>query len=109
MSQLIKLRGLELSKDKIDDFCRRWKISELAVFGSILRDDFSLESDIDLLVTFASDAEWSLLDHIRMEEELASLFGREVDLVNRRAVEQSENWIRRREILSTAQAIHVSR
>lgn len=109
MSQLIKLRGLELSKDKIDDFCRRWKISELAVFGSILRDNFSLESDIDLLVTFASDAEWSLLDHIRMEEELASLFGREVDLVNRRAVEQSENWIRRREILSTAQAIHVSR
>lgn len=109
MSQLIKLRGLELSKDKIDDFCRRWKISELAVFGSILRDDFSLESDIDLLVTFASDAEWSLLDHIRMEGKLASLFGREVDLVNRRAVEQSENWIRRREILSTAQAIHVSR
>jgi len=109
MNTVINYHGLEISKDKIADFCRRWKITELALFGSVLREDFRPDSDLDVLVTFSPDAEWSLLDHIQMQEELGSLFGREVDLVSRRAIEQSENWIRRREILSTAQAIHVSR
>lgn len=108
MSQLSNYHGLEISMDKIADFCRRWKITELALFGSVLRDDFRPDSDIDVLVTFTADAEWSLLDHIQMGEELASLFGRKVDLVNKRAVEQSKNWIRRRDILSTAEAVYVS-
>ena len=100
---------LQVSIDKIDDFCRRWQITELALFGSILRDDFKPDSDIDVLVTFTSDAKWSLLDHIRMEQELKSLFGREIDLVSKRAIQQSKNWIRRREILTTAQPIYASR
>ena len=91
------------------EFCRRWKIRELALFGSVLRDDFRLDSDIDVLVTFTEDADWSLFDHVRIEQELKALFKREVDLVSRRAIERSPNWIRRKNILNTAQAIYVSR
>ena len=62
------------------NFCQRWHICDLALFGSALRDDFHVGSDLDLLVTFDDDAAWSLLDHVRMEQELSTLFGREVDL-----------------------------
>jgi len=109
MNQRAAGPGLEIPRDKIADFCRRWKITELALFGSALRDDFGPNSDVDMLVTFAPSAEWSLLDHIQMEQELASLLGREVDLVNRRAIDRSENWIRRKEIQRTAQVVYASR
>jgi hypothetical protein len=97
-----------LPSDVIAEFCRRWKIAELAVFGSALRDDFRPDSDIDLLVSFAPDADWSLFDHMHMEEELAKALGRPVDLVSREAVERSENWIRRKAILDSARLIHVA-
>jgi predicted nucleotidyltransferase len=97
---------VELPTAAIADFCRRWKIAELAAFGSVLREDFGAESDIDFLVSFAPGAQWSLLDHIQMEEELSVLLGREVELVSRTAVEQSRNWIRRRHILETARRIY---
>jgi len=87
---------------EITKFCQRWKIQELAVFGSVLRADFDSESDVDVIVTFDDEAEWSLLDHIRMQQELQALLQRDVDLVTKRAVERSENWVRRGEILSTA-------
>ena len=92
-----------LPKEKLIDFCITWKIEELSVFGSILRDDFGPESDVDLLITFASEAEWSLFDHVRMQNELEALLGRGVDLLTRQAIEHSQNWIRRAEILNTAQ------
>lgn len=82
---------------------------ELAVFGSALREDFAPDSDVDLLATFAPDAQWSVLDHVSMEEELAALFGRKVDLVNRRAVERSPNPVRRQAILESAQPYYVAR
>jgi predicted nucleotidyltransferase len=91
-----------INSRQLEAFCQRWKIQELALFGSALRDDFGLESDIDLLVSFESDADWSLLEHVQMQLELQELFGRKVDLVNKRALKQSENWIRRDEILQTA-------
>lgn len=100
---------LRVTDDQLADFCRRWQITELALFGSVLRDDFGPDSDVDMLVTFAPSADWSLLDHIRMEEELASLLGRKVDLVSRRAIDRSENWIRRKEIQRTAQVVYASR
>ncbi len=100
---------IAVSQDALAEFCRRWKISELALFGSALRDDFDPESDIDVLVTFAKEADWSLFDHVQMELELGALFRREVDLVSRRAVERSENWIRRQNILNTAHPIYVGR
>jgi hypothetical protein len=95
-----------LPMDEIAEFCRRWKIREMAVFGSVLRADFDAKSDIDVIVTFDDDAEWSLLDHIRMQQELQAILQRDVDLVTRRAVERSQNWIRRKEILSTAYVIY---
>ena len=87
-------------------FCIRWKITELALFGSALRSDFQQDSDVDLLVTFAEDASWSLLDHIAMQQELQGILGRDVDLVSRRALMGSENYLRRDEILNNMQVIY---
>ncbi len=107
---MIKLKpNLDLSEAQIADFCRRWRVSEFALFGSVLRDDFDSESDLDILVTFAPGADWSLLDHLRMEQELTHLLGRKVDLISKRAVEKSHNWLRRQEILNTAEVVYVSR
>jgi predicted nucleotidyltransferase len=100
---------IEVPRDKVADFCRRWKIAELDLFGSALRDDFGPESDVDVLVSFVEDARWSLLDMVAMQEDLKQLLGREVDLVERRAVEASENYIRRRHILSSAEPVYVAR
>ncbi len=101
--------NIKIPKEQIAEFCRQWKIVELSLFGSVLRDDFQLDSDIDVLATFSHDADWSLLDHVAMEEELSAIFGRKVDLVSRRAIERSENYIRRKAILKTAQPYYVAR
>ena len=92
--------------ERIADLCRKWKVEELAVFGSALRGDFGARSDLDLLVRFAPDAEWTLLDHSRMERELEELLGRKVDLVTRAAIEESPNWVVRIEILATARVAY---
>lgn len=99
---------IDIPKGKVAEFRRQWKITERALFGSALRDDFGPESDIDILVSFASDAAWSLLDHVRMERELEKILKRRVDLVSRRAVERSGNRIRRDAILSSARIIHAA-
>lgn len=101
--------NIEIPKEQIADFCRKWKILELRLFGSVLRDDFRPDSDVDILVTFSRDAEWSLLDHVAMEGEASAIFGRKVDLVSRKAIERSENYIRRKAILETAQPYYVAR
>jgi predicted nucleotidyltransferase len=101
--------SIEIPKEQIADFCQKWKIVELSLFGSVLRDDFRPDSDVDILVTFSLDAEWSLLDHVAMEEEASAIFGRKVDLVSRKAIERSENYIRRKAILETAQPYYVTR
>jgi predicted nucleotidyltransferase len=95
-----------VDRDRIADFCRRWKIDNLSFFGSILRDDFDSDSDVDVLVSFAPDAQWGLFDMARMREELRGILGREVDLVSRRAVEASRNYIRRKAILSSAEVVY---
>jgi predicted nucleotidyltransferase len=100
---------ISVEHEKIAAFCQRWQIIELAFFGSVLRDDFRPDSDIDVLVTFAPGVEWSLFDHMAMEEELSSLLGRKVDLVSRRAIERSNNWIRRQAILETAEPFYAAR
>jgi predicted nucleotidyltransferase len=98
--------NIDVSREQIDAFCRRWHVSELAFFGSVLRDDFGRDSDVDVLVTFAPEADWGLLDHLRMEQELIELLGRKVDLFSKRAVERSHNRLRRQEILNTAEVIY---
>ncbi len=94
-----------MDRSKLGLFCQQWQIQEMALFGSVLRDDFSPESDVDVLVTFAPDAQWTLLDMAEMREALGRMFGRPVDLVERRAVERSHNVIRREAILGTAEVI----
>lgn len=96
----------DISPTVLHPFCQKWQITELALFGSILRDDFRPDSDIDILVTFNPTAPWTLLDLVNMEYELQDLLGREVDLIEKPALEKSNNWIRRNEILNTAQVIY---
>jgi predicted nucleotidyltransferase len=100
---------IDLHELQLAEFCRRWKVSELALFGSALRDDFKPESDVDVLVTFAGSARWSLLDLVKMQDELSGLWKRPVDLLTRRAVERSQNWIRRKAILETAEVVYAAR
>jgi predicted nucleotidyltransferase len=100
---------ISLKHEEIAVFCQRWQITELAFFGSVLRDDFRPESDVDVLVTFAPGIEWGLFDHIDMEEKLSALLGRKVDLVSRRAIERGSNWIRRKAILDTAEPFYAAR
>ncbi len=100
---------IPLNRESIAEFCRRWKITEFSLFGSVLRDDFRPDSDIDVLVSFSPEAEWGLFEHAAMQEELAAMFNRKVDLITRRAVEHSRNPIRRRIILESAQPYYVAR
>ena len=96
--------------EQITAFCTKWRIKELALFGSVLRDDFCPEtSDIDVLVTFAPDYRWTFDDAMQMQDELETLFGRKVDIMSKQSIEQSINWIRKQEILNSAQVIYVSK
>jgi predicted nucleotidyltransferase len=97
-----------IRSDMVGSFCLRWKIRVLSIFGSALRDDFGPDSDVDVLVTFDLSADWSLFDHMQMQEELEAILGRKVDLVNRRAIERSPNWIRRDAILGSAETVYVA-
>lgn len=98
-----------IDRSVIADFCRRWKVTELALFGSALRHDFGPDSDVDVLVTFAAEAHPTLFDMVHMQDELEDLLGHSVDLVSRRGVEQSRNYLRRQAILSSAEALYVER
>ena len=99
---------LALPIDRIAEFCRHNRIRELAVFGSVLRNDFDADSDVDVLVTFALDARYSVFDLVRMQNELSAILGRQVDFVDRRAIEQSDNYIRRRQILDSVEVVYGS-
>jgi len=81
----------------------------MALFGSILRDDFRADSDIDLLITFAPSARQGLLTLAKIKHELESRLQRSVDLIPEASIQMSDNWIRQREILSTAQTIYEQR
>ncbi len=96
---------LGVSDEAIEEFCKRWKITELALFGSALRDDFRADSDIDLLVTFAEDAEWSLFDYVHIEQELTDKIGRKVDLTQKDGL---VNPFRRHRILKEATVIYAA-
>ena len=99
---------IAVDREKIAAFCRKWNIKELSLFGSVLRDDFRLDSDIDVLVVFAENTHWGLFDFGRMEDELQAIFNRKVDLVTRRSVEESPNYIRRNHILRHMEVVHVA-
>jgi predicted nucleotidyltransferase len=88
---------------QVVEFCKRWKVIEFALFGSVLREDFRPDSDVDVLVSFAPGAAWSLFDLITMQDELQALFGRQVDLVEREGL---RNPFRKRAILSSREVIY---
>jgi len=93
------------SRDMLADVCRRWRVSELAVFGSVARGASRPDSDVDLLVSFQSDSPWSSLDLVDLREELAGLFGRRVDLVEESAI---RNPYRRASILRDKSVLYAA-
>lgn len=99
---------MDIPQEGISGFCQRWQVIELALFGSALRDDFHPDSDVDVLVQFAPDVQRSLFDLAPMQDELQSILGRETDLVSRDGVEKSRNYIRRKDILESAQVIYAA-
>ncbi len=99
---------LNIDREKVEAFCRKWQIVELSLFGSVLRDDFRDDSDVDVLVTFAEGIRHSLLDVVRAECELADLLGREVDLVELKAVQKNSERTRNRHILNSMQRYYVA-
>jgi len=98
-------RNIDIPRNEIEVFCRKWKIKELSLFGSVLRDDFRPDSDVDVLVSFEPDAPWDLFDLVDMRDELMALFGRDVDLVEKEGL---RNPFRRRTILDTREVIYAA-
>ena len=121
--------AIEIPKEQLRDFCRKWKVTEFALFGSVTRpEEFRADSDVDVMVRFADDARWSLGGWTQMRRELLGCeipkkdpstvdvlvpshrpdLGREVDLCERGGVEQMRNYLRRAEILETAVLLDVA-
>ena len=97
---------IRLPMAQIAAFCRRWSIARLEVFGSALRDEFRPDSDLDFLATYSPEAQWSLLDRVHMKLELEDMLGREVDLLNRRALEKARAHARAAAILAQAEPLY---
>lgn len=97
---------IDIPEKQLMDFCQKWKISEFALFGSVLRQDFGPHSDIDVLITHMPGAKWNLYDLVHMIRELEAIFGRKVDLINRVGIEKSPNILLRQKILESIQVIH---
>jgi uncharacterized protein len=99
---------IAIPQHEIEVFCRRYGIRRLSLFGSVLRDDFCPDSDLDVLADFDEHVDPGLMDIVAMERELSGILGRKVDLVDRQEVQRSDNYIRRRHILSTAETVYVA-
>lgn len=102
------LTAIELPMEKIAEFCNRWQVIEFALFGSVLRDDFRPDSDIDVMVQFHPEAYPTFSSLDQMEAELKTIVRREVDLITRQGIETSRNYLRRHEILSSAHVIYAT-
>jgi len=101
----MKYHEIDISESQLAELCRKWKVTELSLFGSILRDDFGPDSDIDVLVVFQTDAPWSMWNLMDMKAELEALFDRPVDLVEKEAL---RNPWRKRRILSTYEVVYAA-
>lgn len=111
-SELVYQR-LDITPEQLANFCEKWNIEELALFGSVLRDDFRAggydPSDLDFLYLFDRDAMHSLFDVMHLREELEGLLHRKVDFVSKTAIQNSRNWLRRQEILGSGVIIYAKR
>jgi uncharacterized protein len=99
---------LDIPEERIADFCRRWKVRELALFGSVLRDDFRDDSDVDVLYSMMPGVPQDLEGYLGMKEELERLFGRPVDLVEKQVIVESPNWVRRLHILANYRVVYAA-
>ena len=102
---MLAAQNIELPEQRIAEFCRKWQVIEFALFGSVLREDFSPDSDVDVVIRLVDDAPWSLFDWVEMIDELKEIFGREVDLVEETGL---RNPFRRHEIMSTREVIYAA-
>lgn len=99
---------IQLPMEQIETFCKKWNVREFSLFGSVLTDNFRPDSDIDVMVEFKPKARRSLFDMVSMNDELKTIFGRDVDLMTRQAIEQSRNYIRRKSILTSMEVVYVT-
>jgi len=98
-------KKFRIPRKKIAEFCKRWGITEFALFGSALRADFRPDSDVDVLVSINPKAHIGLFEIAEMEIELEDMFKRPVDMVEKEGL---RNPYRRREILRTAQVVYAA-
>ena len=96
---------IDIPLEKIRDFCARWKITEFALFGSVLREDFRTDSDVDVLISFEANVPWTYFDYVQMKDELRVIFSRKVDLVTKRSL---KNPYRRADILRTHRVVYAA-
>ena len=101
-------KRFSIPRKKVADFCKRWNVTEFSIFGSALRGDFKPDSDVDVLVSFAPGTGVTLFDMVQMQDELKQIFKRDVDLISKKGLETSRNYLRRKAILESARAIHVA-
>ncbi len=108
---LARIPRIAVAEDDIVAFCERWDIDEMAVFGSVLRDDFGPDSDVNLLVTFSPNAyqKYSYFDLFEMEREIGDMLARRASISTRYAIECDDNDLRRKEILESAEVIYEAR
>lgn len=104
----MEVGNIHVETAQLTDLCRRWNIAELSLFGSVLREDFRADSDIDIMVRFDPIDSWTFAELLRLRDELAALFGRPVDVVEQRAVLALTNPIRKRYILDGARELYVA-
>ena len=96
---------IPINRDRIIEFCKKWEISRMAFFGSVLREDFRPESDVDVMVSFNPDSAWSLFDIVDMKMELESIFRRDVDILEEGTI---RNPIKRRCIYENLEVVYDS-
>ncbi len=102
------ITAINLPMGKITEFCHQWQVTEFALFGSVLREDFRPDSDIDVMVAFHPEAHPTFNTLDQMETELKTIFDRNIDLITRQGIETSRNYLRRHDILSSAQVIYAA-
>lgn len=100
--------AIPLPLEKMAEFCRKWRLTELSVFGSILRDDFGPESDVDVLINYPPELPYTLFTWVDMAQELEHILKRKVDLHGRRGIERGRNPFRRKRILDSARVIYAA-
>jgi uncharacterized protein len=97
---------VELPQKRIEEFCRKYGVRELALFGSVLRDDFAPDSDVDVLIDRDPAQPMTIETYLEMRDALSAMFGgREIDLTQKRLL---KNPYRRHEILTTRQVLYAA-